>query len=219
MGNLLNIFTKLHKKTSRDYIGRMTNDKIYCSEIARRFDEQFWDGDRKFGYGGYKYDGRWSIVAEDLIEQYHLTNDSKILDVGCGKAHLLYEIKKILSESQVTGIDISNYAVENGKEEIIDSLFVHDAREKLPFQNNEFDLVFSLNTIHNFTIDKIKLSLQELERVAKNKYMVVEAYRNVNELFNLQCWALTCEAFFRPEEWVWMINEFGYTGDYEFIYF
>ena len=48
---------------------------------------------------------------------------------------------------------------------------------------------------------------------------MVEAYRDETELFNLQCWALTCESFFRPDEWIWMYNEWGYNGDYEFIYF
>ena len=48
---------------------------------------------------------------------------------------------------------------------------------------------------------------------------MVESYRSELEQFNLQCWALTAESFFDDEEWVWLYRHFGYTGDYEFIYF
>ena len=99
------------------------------------------------------------------------------------------------------------------------NLRVFDARKKLPFKDKEFDLVISINTLHNFKIHDLKTSLSECERVGKKKYLVVEGYRNENELFNLQCWALTCESFFSEDEWKWIFDQFGYTGDYEFIYF
>lgn len=219
MGQLLNIITPLHKKTSRDYIGRMMNEKVACMEVARRYGRDFWDGDRKYGYGGYKYDGRWQVVAEALIERYGLADDAKILDVGCGKGFLLYEFKKLLPNATIAGFDISSYAVNNAKAEVKDSLFVHKAQDPFPFSDNHFDLVFSITTLHNLCIGELKSALQEMERVGENKYMATESYRSEEELFNLQCWALTCELFFRPEEWQWLFKEFGYTGDYEFIYF
>ncbi len=219
MKKLLNIVTPLHKKTKRDYIGRMTDDKVECMRIARKYGEDFWDGDRRYGYGGYKYDGRWEQVAQRLIETYSLPENAKILDVGCGKGFLLYEFKKLLPESTVSGFDISSYAIENAKPEISDSLFVHNARDPFGFEDNQFDLVISITTLHNLPIDMLKPALKEVERVARDKYIVVESFRNVQELFNLQCWALTCEAFFRPDGWAGLFNEFGYTGDYEFIFF
>lgn len=219
MRQLLNIITQIHKSTNRDCIGRMNDDKVHCMEVARRFDKDFWDGDRKYGYGGYKYDGRWEVVARGLIEKYNLPDDAKILDVGCGKGFLLYEFKKLLPRATVKGFDISSYAVENAKEEIKDKLFVHKAQNPYPFEDNEFDLVLSITTLHNLGINEFKPALKEVERVGKNKYIVVESFRNEEELFNVQCWALTCESFFRPEGWVWLFDEFGYTGDYEFIFF
>jgi len=108
MGKLLNIVTGLHKKTKRDYLGRMTDDKIACSKIARRYDKDYWDGQRRFGYGGYIYDGRWETVVRQLIENYKLPKDARILDVGCGKGYLLYEFKKLLPHAYVRGFDISN---------------------------------------------------------------------------------------------------------------
>lgn len=219
MGKLLNIITPLHKKTKRDYIGRMMDEKITCSKIARKYDKDYWDGDRRYGYGGYRYDGRWEVVARRLIEQYKLPEDAKILDVGCGKGFLLYEFKKLLPNAAVKGFDISQYAIENAKEDIKDFLFAHKAQDSYPFDDKEFDLVISINTLHNLYINELKQALQQIERVGKGKYITVESYRNEDELFNLQCWALTCEAFFTAKEWIWLFDEFGYRGDYEFIYF
>jgi len=219
MKQLLNVVTPLHKKTKRDYIGRMTDDKVHCMRIARKYGKDFWDGDRRYGYGGYKYDGRWEPVARRLIETYSLPADAKVLDVGCGKGFLLYEFKKLLPQATVKGFDISSYAVENAKEEIKEKLFVHKAQNPYPFEDDEFDLVLSITTLHNLGINELKPALKEVERVGKNKYIVVESFRNEEELFNVQCWSLTCESFFRPEGWVWLFDEFGYTGDYEFIFF
>jgi len=219
MGKLLNIVTPLHKKTSRDYIGRMTDNKVECMKVAKQYGYDYWDGDRRYGYGGYKYDGRWEVVARKLIEIYDLQKDARILDVGCGKAFLLYELKKLLPEAQVAGFDISEHGLKDAKEEIRDNLFVHRAQDPYPYQDKEYDLVMSLTTLHNLDLPDIRSAVTEIERTGKNKYILVEGYRNEEELFNLQCWALTCESFLKPEEWIWMYKGSGYTGDYEFIYF
>jgi len=220
MGKVLNIISSLHKGTKREYLPRMCDDKIECMKVARKYGFDYWDGDRKYGYGGYKYmPGRWAPVAQMLIDHYKLPKNAKILDVGCGKAFLLYEIKQLLPDCTIIGFDYSEYAIQNSKEEIRDKLFVHKAEDKYPFKDKEFDLVISLTTLHNLHIYDLKKALKEVERVGKNKYIVVESFRNEAELFNLQCWALTANAYFTPEEWVWVFKEFGYTGDYEFIYF
>jgi ubiquinone/menaquinone biosynthesis C-methylase UbiE len=197
----------------------MTDNKVECMKIAKRYDKEYWDGDRRYGYGGFKYDGRWEVVARELIDVYRLPQDAKILDVGCGKGFLLYEFKKLLPHSKVTGFDISAYAIENAKDEIKENLFIYKAKDRYPFGDKDFDLVVSLNTLHNLHIYELQSALKEIERVGKNKYVVVEGYRNEEELFNLQCWVLTGQCFFTPQEWIWLFNEFGYTGDYEFIYF
>lgn len=219
MRKLLNIVTPLHKKTSRDYLGRMNDDKVECMKVARRYGQEYWDGDRRYGYGGYKYDGRWSVVAKGLIEAYNLPEDAKILDVGCGKGYLLYEFKKLLPNAEIKGIDISEYGIQNSKEEVRASLSVRRAQDPYPFADKEFDLVVSITTLHNLMLPELHSALREIERVGRNKYVVVESYRNEAELFNLECWALTAESFFSSQEWVWLFSHFGYTGDYEFIYF
>ena len=219
MGKLMNIVTPLHKKTKRDYIDRIQDKKVHCMKVAKEYGQDYWDGNRRFGYGGYRYDGRWKVVAEKLIDVYGLKDNAKILDVGCGKAHLLYEFTQLLSNCTVKGIDISGYALENAKEEVRSNLFQHRAQDKYAFDDNEFDLVISITTLHNLAIFDLKKAIGEMERVGKNKYVVVESFRNETELFNLQCWALTCESFFGKQEWEWLLKEFDYSGDFEFIYF
>ena len=219
MGILLDIVTSLHKKTRRDYVGRMTDDKVHCMQVAKWYGRDYLDGDRRYGYGGYRYDGRWNTVARQLVERYQLAPDARILDVGCGKGYLLYEFKHLLPEAEIVGFDISSYALENAKGEVQECLFLHPAQKSFAWQDNTFDLVISITTLHNLPIFDLCAALTEIERVGKNKYIVVESFRNDEELFNLQCWALTCAAFFRPEEWAWLFDRFGYTGDYEFIFF
>ena len=219
MGKLLNIVTPLHKKTKRDYIGRMMDDKVHCMLKAKEYEFDYWEGDRRYGYGGYKYDGRWKVVAEKLIDIYGLKPDAKILDVGCGKALLLYELKQLLPGAEVCGFDISRHGLSDAPEAIRGYLFHYRAQDPYPFGDKHFDLVISLGCLHNLRIFELKTALAEIERVGKNKYIMVESYRNEQELFNLQCWALTAEAFFDTAAWVWLYNHFGYTGDYEFIYF
>ena len=219
MGRLLDVFTPLHKKTKRDYLGRMMDDKVHCMVKAREFEFDFWDGDRRYGYGGYRYDGRWKPIAEKLIEFYELKPNAKILDVGCGKAYLLYELKQLLPDAEICGFDISQHGIRDASEYVRDSLFRYRAQDVYPFGDREFDLVFSLNCLHNLKIFELKTAVDEIERVGKNKFIVVESYRNEQELFNLQCWALTAECFYDTAEWIWLFNQFGYAGDYEFIYF
>ncbi|WP_320172155.1 class I SAM-dependent methyltransferase [Maridesulfovibrio sp.] len=218
MGKLLNLITPLHKSTSREYLPRMVDSKVECMLKAKEYEFDYWDGDRRFGYGGYSYrPGYWKPMAEGLIRQYGLQKGDRILDVGCGKAYLLYEL--FLLGMDVCGFDISKHGLGDAKEEIRDRLFYHRAENPFPFEDHEFDLVISVNSLHNLRVFDLKKALREMERVAANKYMCVESYRNEQELFNLQCWALTCESFFDKGEWEWVFDEFGYTGDYEFIYF
>ena len=220
MGKLVNFVTPLHKSTKRAYIERMLDDKVNCMNIAKKYENDYWDGDRRYGYGGYKYiPGRWKPIAELIIKNYNLKNTSSVLDVGCGKGFLLYEMKKLLPNLKVSGFDISNHGLAEAKDEIKKYLFIHRAQDLFPFEDNQFNLVISLGCIHNLRIFDLNIALKEIERVGEKGYIMLESYRNEKELFNLQCWALTCESFFDHKEWPWIYNHFGYTGDYEFIYF
>jgi len=219
MGRLLNMVTPLHKATKRDYLGRMVDDKIVCMLKAKEYEFDYWDGDRRFGYGGYKYDGRWKPVAQQFIDHYKLKPDAKILDVGCGKAYLLHELKQLLPGAEVIGFDISRHGIADAPEPIRPHLMRYRAQDRYPWGDKKFDLVISLGCLHNLRVFELQTALSEIERVGKQKYVMLESYRSELELFNLECWALTCESFFDTAEWIWLYEHFGYTGDYEFIYF
>jgi len=220
MGKLRNFVTPVHQSTSRNYLERMINGKVNCMRIAKQYEEDYWDGDRKHGYGGYSYiPGRWKPVAEALIHSYNLKSGSKVLDIGCGKGFLLHEMKLLIPGLEINGIDISDHGLKNAKKEVKPFLSKYKAQDCLPFDDNEFDLVISLGTFHNLKLFELQIALTEMERVGSNGYLMLESYRNDQELFNLQCWALTAEMFFNDTDWIWLYNHFGYEGDYEFIYF
>jgi SAM-dependent methyltransferase len=219
MGQLLNVVTPLHRRTARDYVARMVDDKVHCMVKAKEYGFDYWDGDRRYGYGGYRYDGRWRPVAEHLIEHYGLEANARILDVGCGKAHLLHELKQLLPRAEVTGFDISAHGLADAPEAVRAHLFRYRAQDPYPWGDRHFDLVLSLGCLHNLRVFELESAVREIERVGRRKYIMVESYRNEREQFNLQCWALTAESFFDTAEWIWLYRHFGYTGDYEFIYF
>lgn len=215
----IDFISPLHKSTKRDYLARVNEfSKAEAAKLARQFGKDYWDGDRKVGYGGMRYDGRWRAVAELLVKHYGLKPGSKVLDVGCGKAFLLYDLTQAMPGLEVRGLDISEYGIANAKEEMRPFLQVGHANS-LPFPDKSFDLVISLNTLHNLQCFDLDRALREMERVGKNKYLVVESYRNEEEKANLLYWQLTCESFYRPEAWAWWFKHTGYAGDHSFIYF
>ncbi len=216
----IDFLSTVHKSTKRDYVARvLERPKAEVAKIAKKFDVEYWDGDRTTGYGGYRYDGRWQKVAKAMADHYGLKAGDRILDVGCGKGFLLYDFTQVVPGVEVTGIDISRYAIEHAKEEIKDRVSVCNAN-RLPFADGSFDLVVSINTIHNLYAFDCFAALKEIERVGrKNKYICVESYRTEEEKVNLMYWQFTCEMFCTPEEWEWWFKLTGYSGDHSFIYF
>jgi len=217
---LTKLITDLHLSTKRNYLQRMLNEKVKCMAEAKKYGRNYWDGPRKFGYGGYKFiEGRWKKVAIKIIKKFKLSNKSSILDIGCGKGYLLYEIKKILPGIKIRGIDISKYGIKHSHPNIKKDLRIYDARKKLPFRSNSFDLSISIGCFHNFELENLFLAVKEMVRVSNKHYIAVESYRNEKELFNLQCWALTCNSFLSQKEWKWVFKKNNYKGLYELIYF
>jgi len=220
---LVDFMSVLHKSTTRDYLARV-NDPDYpkakAATLAKQWGYDYWDGDRRINYGGYRYlEGRWEKVARAMVDHYDLPERPRILDIGCGKGFLLFDFLKVLPEAEIHGLDISDYALANSKEEIRDRLVLGNATQ-LPWPDDYFDLVISITTLHNLHNYDLDKALREMERVGKgNKYLCVEAYRTEEEKANLLYWQVTCEAFCTPEDWQWWFQQTSYTGDYSFIYF
>lgn len=208
--NLLNSYLK----PARDYDQRAREKTPEIIRLAKKFGKDFFDGDRKCGYGGYKYDGRWKAVVKRMKDYYTLADNAMILDIGCAKGFMLHDFKELMPNSTVAGIDVSEYAIENSMASVRPFLKVGSA-EFLPYPDKSFDLVISVNSIHNLPLERLKLALKEIERVCRgHSYITVDAWRNEQERDNLFKWVLTAESMMHVDEWKKLFQEVGYKGDY-----
>jgi len=183
--------------------------------LARQFGKDFFDGDRKNGYGGFNYLPKfWQPVIPTFQDYWNLDSNSSLLDVGCAKGFMLYDLSSAIPNIKIAGIDISEYAISNAIEEVKPFLSVANAMS-LPFDDNSFDVVISINTVHNLDREECAKALQEIERVSKGKsFITVDAYRNEEEKNRMFAWNLTAKTIMSVEEWKEFFDEIGYTGDY-----
>ena len=204
-----------YPKAKRDLSARLESKSEESRKIGRKFGFDYFDGDRNHGYGGFSYNPKfWQPVIPTIVDNYKIGNSSKVLDIGCAKGFFLYDLKLAFPEVNVTGVDISEYAIENSIPEIKPYLQVGNAT-KLPFEDNCFDFVISINTIHNLNREDCAIALQEIERVTKgNSFITVDAYRNDEEKARMEAWNLTALTMMSVDEWKQFFLEVGYTGDY-----
>jgi ubiquinone/menaquinone biosynthesis C-methylase UbiE len=216
----LDFISGIHNATKRNYVQRVVEfDKAECAAVSKKFGQEYFDGDRKYGYGGFRYDGRWKSFAEILIAHYGLKPGMRVLDIGCAKGFVLHEFKQLIPELEVAGLDISEYAIANGMESVKPFMRVGNAMA-LPYPDQHFDLVLCVNTLHNLYLPGLFQALREIVRVGRGgKFIVMDSYRNEREKVNLMYWQLTCECFFTPAEWEWIFQQTGYTGDWDFVCF
>ena len=214
MGIEIDLLNK-YPKTKRNIKDRGTEKTERNRVIARKFGKDFFDGDRKVGYGGFNYNPRfWQPVIPTFRNHFNLSADSSVLDVGCAKGFMMHDMAEIIPGITVKGIDISEYAIENSIEDMKHHVKVADAKV-LPFVDNSFDVVISINTVHNLEEDECGQSLQEIERVSRGKsFITVDAYRNDEEKELMYAWNLTGRTIMHVDKWKKFFKEVGYTGDY-----
>lgn len=201
-------------QTRRDPKARAQAKTDADRALAKQFGRDFFDGERRHGYGGYRYDGRWLPVAHRLVEYYQLAPNARILDVGAAKGFLLHDFLQVLPSATVRGIDVSAYAKENAHG-ATGALIDIGSAEQLPYPDSFFDLVISINSIHNLPLARCKQALAEIERVSRaHKFVTVDAWRTDEERKRLLDWILTAETFMHVDDWVKLFAEVGYTGDY-----
>ena len=206
---------KNYPRSKRDIKQRGAEKTKEDRRLAREFGKDFFDGDRKNGYGGFFYNSRfWQPVISTFQEHFGLTKESSVLDVGCAKGFMLHDMAELIPGINVKGIDISQYAIDNTIEDMKGHVQTGDARE-LPFEDNSFDVVISVTTVHNFDRKECIQALQEIERVSQGKsFITVDAYRNDEEKVAMNAWNLTAKTILHVEEWKELFKEAGYTGDY-----
>ena len=182
--------------------------------IARRFGPEYFDGDRTTGYGGYRYDGRWVPIAERIRDFYGLRAGHRVLDVGCAKGFLMHDLSAVVPGIEVVGLDISAYALGEAMPGARGRL-VRGHAARLPFADGTFDLVLSINTLHNLDRDTCIRALADIERVSRRwKYVQVDSWLTDEQRINLDAWLLTALTVVSPDDWRVIFQEAGYTGDY-----
>ena len=210
--NLLDVYPRMKRNLVEraQWKARSTENR----QIAKQFGFEYFDGTREQGYGGYRYDGRWKAVVRRMIEHYGLTRHESVLDVGCAKGFLLHDFKTLLPDVRVAGIDVSRYALDHAMEDVKPFLQLANATD-LPFPDKSFDLVISINVVHNLPEALCRRAIREMERVSRrHQYLQVDAFRNEDEKVKLDQWQLTAELIYSTDQWRQLLKEEGYTGDF-----
>ena len=206
---------KNYPKSKRDLDVRAKKKDNKIISTARKFGKEFFDGDRDYGYGGFSYNPKyWQPVIPDFKKQYNLSSESKVLDVGCAKGFMMHDFLEIIPGIEINGIDVSEYAIKNCMTSVKGFAEVANAN-KLPFKDKSFDLVISINTIHNLDLNECINSIKEIQRVSRNySFITVDAYNSEDEKKRMYDWNLTAKTIMSVKDWKKLFKEIGYNGDY-----
>jgi len=204
-----------YPKSKRNLDDRADQKTEEDRALARQFGEDFFDGDRRHGYGGFSYQSRfWEPVIPTMRDHWGLTADSSVLDIGCAKGFMMHDMARLIPGITVKGIDVSDYAIANGMDDMKPHMQAADARD-LPFEDNSFDVVISINTVHNLVRDECAQALREIARVSRSgAFVTVDAYRDEEEKQRMFAWNLTAQTIMSVDEWIAFFAETGYDGDY-----
>lgn len=204
-----------YPRTKRNVKERGASKTDAVRAVARRFGKEFFDGERQYGYGGFSYSPRfWQPVIPDMAAHFGLNAGTSVLDVGCAKGFMLHDMSLAVPGIRVEGVDVSEYAVANCIDSMKTRLRVADAKS-LPFEDASFDVVISVNTVHNLDREECGRALLEIQRVSRGKcFITVDAYRTEEEKEAMYAWNLTAKTIMHAEEWKAFFREIGYTGDY-----
>ena len=203
-----------HSTTPRVLVenSRTIKNKI----VAWRLGQEYYDGARENGYGGFRYDGRWAKIIPNIINEYNLDEKSSVLDVGCKKAFFMHDMKEALPGIRIKGVENHSYPIEIAMESVKDDV-VFSSYEKLPFGDNEFDFVFAFASIYMLNFGGVVNALREIQRVGKGKsYVTLGAYDTAEDKELFQEWTLLGTTVLHINEWLEVFKEIGYTGDYFF---
>lgn len=210
---------KFYPKSKRPIDERGSNITESDRAIARKFDKEYFDGDRLTGYGGYSYNPKfWTETVGYFVDYYGLDNSSKILDIGCAKGFMMHDLSLLLPEAEIVGIDISTYAKENSIDSMRDHIYTGSANN-LPFEDNYFDLVIAINTLHNLPLIDCKQAFKEINRVCnKNSFVMNDAWRDEKEKQSMLNWNLTALTYMSCNDWKKLFKEVNYSGDYYWFF-
>lgn len=209
--NLLDLYPK-SKRPIEERGNQITEEH---RRVARQFGKEYFDGERLYGYGGYNYHPRfWTDTVKRFRDHYGLVEDAAVLDVGCAKGFMMHDFKVLMPRMTIKGLEVSQYAFEHAAEDMKPFITLGNAK-RLPYPDNSFDLVISINTIHNLALEECKQALAEIQRVTRrHAFITVDAWRNEDERVRMLKWNLTALTYMHVGDWVQLFAEVGYKGDY-----
>ena len=210
---------KFYPKSKRPIEDRSNLVTDIDRAVARKFDVEYYDGDRLTGYGGYGYSPRfWTDTVAHIVDVYSLSNDSKILDIGCAKGYMMYDLSLLIPEAEIKGVDISQYAKDHAIEPMKENIVVSNANN-LPFPDDYFDLVIAINTLHNLPLIDCKQAFREINRVTRNNSFVMnDAWRDAKGKQSMLSWNLTALTYMSCDDWEDLFKEVDYKGDYYWFF-
>jgi len=213
--NLLDLYPRSNRPV--DERGKLVTEEQ--RNTARQFGKEYFDGDRLEGYGGYSYHPRfWQETVGRFRDHYQLAQDASVLDVGCAKGFMMHDFKELMPDLTVEGIDISAYAHEQALESMKPFIRIGDA-QSLPYPDNSFDLVISINTIHNLPLESCKQAIREIQRVSRaHSFLIVDSWRDADGETQMLKWNLTAQTYMHVDDWQKIFAEAGYTGDYYWFF-
>lgn len=199
-------------KGKRNVKARETAKSEEHIRISREYGQMYFDGPREYGYGGYRYDGRWQPVAKDIVEHFGLKPGDRVLDVGCAKGFLVKDLLALGIDAY--GVDVSEYAMMNCEPEVVGRLHVGSG-DHLPFPDGSFQAVLAINSLHNLPRERLVVAVREMQRLAPGKgFIQVDSYRTPEQKEIFESWVLTAMYHDYPDKWVELFQEAGYTGDW-----
>ena len=216
--NETNLLANHSDLTKKRLVKKNSRTNIHNKLIASLKGKDFYDGKRKYGFGGYKYDGRWKRIAKIFIKKYKLNNQSKILQINCDKGFLIYELKKLLPKAKIIGVDRSTYSIKNAKKEI-KHLIKYNEGPYLKFKSKTFDSIIAIGYVYEFSLFQIITAIKEIMRISssKNNYITLGAYNTNNDLHSFKEWSLLGTTLLKKKEWIKVLKFSNYRGNYEFI--
>jgi SAM-dependent methyltransferase len=184
--------------------------------IAWGLDAAYYDGDRRNGYGGFAYDGRWRRLIPRLAARYGLDARSRVLDIGCKKGFFLHDLKEAFPGITAKGVENHPYPLETGLESVRADMML-SPYHSLPFDDDSFDFVLAFSAIYMQTLGDVLKTLREIQRVGRGRaYVTVGAYSTMREREQFERWTLLGTTVLHVDEWMEVFQAAGYTGDYFF---
>jgi hypothetical protein len=178
--------------------------------------QEFYDGDRENGYGGFIYDGRWTSIVNNMAKEYDLNADSAVLHINCEKGFVLHDFQQEIPGIKIRGTEISDYAIEQAMDSV-KPYITHAPFTQLPFADGEFDFVLAIGAVYSLSLPDAIIALKEIQRVGKGRsFITLASYTTEEDKRLFEWWTLLGTSILHPTEWLEVLRHVNYTGDYKF---